>query len=88
VLDGRRAVNLNVVTEPRYLDWPGFSETCVRAFDTLIVVSSAGDDFDDGCGVEGYWLVTDGPQRRAYFHARARLRAFENGRRRRFGSVA
>jgi hypothetical protein len=69
------------VEETRYLDWPGFTESCVRNFDTIVVVASIDPAFDDGKGVEGFWLVTDGIERRAYFEARAKLRAFENGRR-------
>jgi len=70
------------VEESRYLAWPGFSETCVRDFDTVVVIGNRDPQFDDGKAVEGYWLVTDAMERRAFFEAEHRLRAFENGRRR------
>lgn len=71
------------VEESRFLSWPGFSETCVRNFDTIVVIGNRAPSFEDGKAIEGLWLVTDAMERRAFFEAEYRLRAFEHGRRRR-----
>ncbi len=71
--------------ELRFLQWPGFTETCVRNFDTLVVVACPDSAVVDAKAIEGYWLVTNGMERRAFFEAEAKLRAFENGPKRRRG---
>lgn len=68
------------VEESRFLAWPGFSETCVRNFDTIVVIGNRDPSFEEGKSIEGYWLVTEGIERRAFFEAEHRLRAFENRR--------